>query len=117
MKTTQKFAILFSIALTVVLSTFATVEAQNGQRAEKAKARIEKLQSELNLSDAQVTSVKSILKENRSEMKEARQNKDKAEMKDLAKETQEKILAVLTSDQQAKFKEMANNRKTKKKTR
>jgi len=117
MKTTQKFAILFSIALTIVLSTFTTVEAQNGQRAEKAKARIEKLKTELNLSDAQVTSVKSILKENRSEMKEARQNKDKAEMKDLAKETQEKILAVLTSDQQAKFKEMANNRKTNKKSR
>jgi Spy/CpxP family protein refolding chaperone len=117
MKTTQKFAILFSILLTVVLSTFSSVEAQNGQRAEKAKARIEKLQSELNLSDAQVTSIKSILKENRSEMKEARQNKDREEMKDLAKETKEKILTVLTSEQQAKFKEMANNRKTNKKSR
>jgi len=117
MKTTQKFAILFSIALTVILSTVETVEAQNGQRAEKAKARIEKLQSELNLSDAQVTSIKSILKENRSEMKEARQNKDREEMKDLAKETQEKILSVLTAEQQTKFKEMANNRKTNKKSR
>lgn len=117
MKTTQKFATIFCITLAVMISSFGNINAQNGQRAEKAKARIDKMKTELNLTDAQVTSIKSILKDTKSERKEARQAKDREEMKELAKETQDKIMNVLTSEQQAKFKEMANNRKTNKKTR
>jgi septal ring factor EnvC (AmiA/AmiB activator) len=117
MKTTKNFATIFCITLAVLMTSFGNINAQNGQRAEKAKARIEKMKTDLNLSDTQVASIQSILKDSKSERKEARQNKDREEMKEHAKETQDKIMTVLNSEQQAKFKEMANNRKTKKKTR
>lgn len=117
MKTTQRFAMVFCITLAVLMTSFGAINAHNGNRAEKAKAKIEKMKTELNLSDAQVASIQSILKDSKSERKEARQNKDREEMKELAKETQGKIMNVLNSEQQAKFKEMANNRKTNKKTR
>ncbi len=107
MKTTQRFVTALCITLAVLMTSFGNINAQNGQRAEKAKARIEKMKTDLNLSDAQVASIQSILKDSKSERKEARQNKDREEMKEHAKETQDKIMNVLNSEQQAKFKEMA----------
>ncbi len=117
MKTTQKLVAMLIVIGAVLLMNSVSVQAQKGYRADKAKAKIEKLKTEFNLTEAQVSSIKTIIKDARPDRKEAKQKKDREEMREIAKETQDKIMNVLNSDQQVKFKEMISNRKNDKNLR
>ncbi len=87
------------------------VKAGKGERREH-EGRLEKILSQLNLSDAQKAQIKPILMEHHKQAKAihedtkltADQKKDK--LKELGKDAHEKILAILTPEQKEKLKEL-----------
>lgn len=86
-------------------------------KGQSAEARIEKLKTELGLTDEQTTKIKAILFDETAALKALRDDssvdrKDKREkMMELRKTYREKIEAVLTAEQKAKFEKLASERR------
>jgi periplasmic protein CpxP/Spy len=115
MKTTVK-ALLVSGSLLV--GSFAVAHAmQHRDPSKMMEKRIEHMKSALNLSDAQVSQIKTIYKQNETTLKsdfQAMKAADKGsdaqkaareKMRSDMKETQSQVKQVLTPDQQAKLQE------------
>ena len=106
--------VLGSIAMiTLLLINPGRLAAQNENKADKEKQRMEKLKTDLGLTDDQVKKVQDIETDSKTKMKALREsNKDgdmeaiRPQMQAIKKDKEDKLSAVLTKDQMAKYKEM-----------
>ena len=92
-------------------------EMKKRKRHKHAKKRLDRLDQELNLTDAQRAEIEAIMKEQHQAMKAAVDSGEKPAKKDriaARKATVEKIEAVLTPDQLAKFQTMRQEREGRK---
>lgn len=109
-------AVLTGFALAI--SSAALRAADDGKPAGKpgkppagqsAEARIEKLKTDLNLTDEQTTKIKAVLFDEATAMKALREDESldrkakREKMMDLRKSSREKVEAILTPEQKAKF--------------
>jgi len=111
-----KLAFVFAI-LTL---TFATVS--NAQRMQRMRMtpeeRAKVLADSLALDSTQTAQVVSIFKDQQDQMQKIREDNQgdfeamRGAMTDLRKKTDDKIMAILTDTQKAKYQEMMNNRPT-----
>jgi hypothetical protein len=112
---------LFSATLLLVLIGLTVVQAQPRMRS--AKKRVAMLKEQLALSDSQVTAITAILEESQANMKAAVDSVrgDRQLMRDkrakVMKETDAKILAVLTEEQQNKYAVMKKEHPRRSETR
>ena len=109
----MKKVMFFALAmLFAVSSVCAQNSKKEGKAMEMMKKRVELLKSELNLSDDQTAKVTELMLSLGKQMKEIRENGEgksegnKAKMKALAKERQDKMKLILTPDQLTKLKEL-----------
>jgi len=114
MKTTNSLKYIIALICVLILQTQAYAQPREPRPMPPADRpdRIEQLQKDLNLSDTQIAKVKAILDEQKKEIEKlfkASENEHKATHEELVKckkETDEKIAALLNSDQKEKFVEM-----------
>ena len=98
-----------SLALAAPLSTLPA-HAGPGAHGQKAGKRLQKLSSELGLTDAQKAQMKPVLQNSRQQVKAIKDDATlsaddrKAKLKELRKSTRQQTMAILTPDQQAKLK-------------
>jgi Spy/CpxP family protein refolding chaperone len=114
------------VAVCLALFAFATYSwaqapANDAKKEKRMEHRIEKMKKKLNLSDAQVTQMKTIFAENAPQIKADHEKmkaapKDqreplRASLKNDRQAMKEKLLAVLTPDQRAKAEKFFNRHK------
>lgn len=103
----------FALAMVFAISSVCAQSPKNGEKGmDKMKKRVEMLKSELNLTDDQTAKVTELVVSLGKQMKEIRENGEgkseanKDKMKALAKEREDKMKLILTSEQMTKLKEM-----------
>jgi len=107
----KRIKVIFTALLLVSVSTLLA------QDAPKKGQKLEKLRTELNLSDAQSASLKAIFNESRKDMRTIKQNESlskeakKEQMKEVRGRTDAKIQSVLDAEQFARFNEIKAERK------
>lgn len=99
-------SVLPIIAALVLIASVPAAAQHRGGDPEKHEQRIEKMKSELNLSDEQVEQIKAIHQEYRGKREAVVSKEDKEQLRALRDEEREKIHAVLTPEQAAKAKEL-----------
>ena len=120
---------IFDIVLSmIVIIAMAACSSNNDDSAQNTRnntgmRRLEVMQKELNLTDAQVKEVEKIFQDSRDKMIELR-NQNQGERKqmmemmfEMRKENDEKIKAILNEDQKIKFEEYMEERDTRMKER
>lgn len=113
-------AVVFAMVL-MAAATIATAFEESGSQTGKAGARtaeerLEEFSKKLDLNDGQKAQVKTILESAQAEMKELRaaegtRQEKGSRMRELGKETNGKIRAVLNDEQKEKFDELVEQRK------
>lgn len=87
-------------------------QAPGGQRGMGSERRVERMKTELNLTDDQTTQVKAILDDSRAKMEALRGNSAlsqedrRSQMTAIYKTEQDKVDAILTPDQKTKYDAM-----------
>jgi predicted nucleic acid-binding Zn-ribbon protein len=112
MKTLKFVALVCLMAIGSMAFAQKPDHAKRGERAEMAEERLEELTAELNLSQAQVNSIKAIHEKYKPQMQAIRQDgsltrdQAKEKMQPIKKQVRDEIKAVLNPEQLKKFKEM-----------
>lgn len=113
------FATLAALAAGLFVPILSAAPEEGAERKGPppgAGERIERLKEELGLTQAQLDQLKPVLREQMEAMKELRQNEDlsreekRAKFEELRKANRDKIAAILTPEQLAKFEELMKKR-------
>jgi len=113
----HRFSIVAALALSGFVMLTSTSSAQNtntntpaGRRAPNIKQRVERLSTELNLTDDQKTKVTALLEKEAKEMRALREETDRdtrrEKMRAIRQEQDKELKTILTADQQEKWKEL-----------
>jgi periplasmic protein CpxP/Spy len=120
----SRWSILIILVLSAAGVTFAQTSPQAStsdkhagmhQKGESAEQHLQMLSEKLNLTDDQKTKLKPILQDQLQQMKAVREDSSlsedqrRAKMKSIHESLHDQINAVLTPEQQAKFKQMQHD--------
>ena len=115
----SKISLIAALALggLIACSTLATAQNAPGADAKKGgkkgysiEQRMERMTTELNLTDEQKPKVKAVLEDEQKKMQELRDETDRdarrTKMQEMRKESEKKMKAILNEDQFKKYQEM-----------
>ena len=114
----SKLSLIAALALGGLMACSTMVTAQNapqrGKKGYSPEQQLERMTTQLNLTDAQKPKVKAVLEAQQKKMQEIRDETDqdtrRTKMQDLRKDTEKKMKEILNEDQFKKYQEMMQRR-------